>query len=442
MENLTEKQSKPFKIWPERFLGPPPGLKEINLFCWAFFILCFLLPGGIVLSMQIKNGTPFFRKSVDFVYFYGIGQIANTHQLIDLYNFDVQLKTFNTILPLHEGTYGPSPYPPFVAEFFRPFTRLPFLGAYFLWLGISLTLYVSAVVIALREFVPGSRLERSLILCLALASSSFLLNTFGNGQLSSVALFFLVTAIMQERRSRPFAGGMALSVLSYKPPLLFLIIPMLLVTRRWKMLAGFATGEGILVLIPTILGGIQIWPAYFRFVNSFGHTSGVYGTTTMRLWKYVDFNALSYAIPGGRSHLGLMLLAGVALCVISLTALLFWKTTKHDVPAQLLAWTVALNWNMLLNIYYPIYDSILFVVVVILVVSALRGLRWGRALQGMVFLSVLIFAVGWITEPIAKSHGVQLLTLGLLAFAIAQTWLLWRALAPLPVTPNSATALG
>ena len=49
------------------------------------------------------------------------------------------------------------------------------------------------------------------------------------------------------------------------------------------------------------------------------------------------------------------------------------------------------------------------------------------ARMGFVLLAVLMFAVAWVTEPVAKNYGVQLLTLGLLAFAITLTYLLQRA---------------
>jgi hypothetical protein len=426
---MSAEQKKPLAIWPQKLLGPAPGLKEINVFCWMAFIAGFLVPAGVLLARQIRSGTPFFRQSVDFVYFYGIGEIAQTHSAAGVYDFPLQLSVFTRIMPLAHGTYGPSPYPPFVPQFFRLFTHMSFLHAYFLWMAISFCLYLSAVLLALREFFPEDRLGRLLFLCFAIALPAFLLNTLANGQLSSVSLFFTVAAILLERRSKPFLGGCALAIVSYKPPLLFLIVPMLIVTRRWKMLVGLISAEGILVAYCGLIGGFGIWPTYVRFLNSFGHASGVYGQTNMRLWKYVDFNALTYDLPGGRSLPGMSALIGLSLAAVVWVAILLWKSADGGAPMQMMAWSIALNWNMLLNVYFPIYDSVVFVIVVILSLYALRALKWDRARQGMIALAVLVFAIGWITEPIAQAHGVQLLTLGFLAFAIAQTVLLMRAIA-------------
>ena len=80
-----------------------------------------------------------------------------------------------------------------------------------------------------------------------------------------------------------------------------------------------------------------------------------------------------------------------------------------------------------MNVYSPIYDSILIVIAIILAISALRDLKWPRAHEWVVLQAVLMFAIAWITEPVAKRFGVQLLTLELLAFAITLTFLLQRA---------------
>ena len=158
----------------------------------------------------------------------------------------------------------------------------------------SLTLYVAGIVFALRAFLPEEPLVRSLILCFALSSSPFLLNTLGNGQLSSIGLFFMVCwQLLFQKGSMPILSGITLSVLIYKPTLLLIVVPMLVITRRFKTLLGVTAGVSIFMLIATLIGGIRIWPAYLRFLSSFGQTSGVYGQSSLRLWKYVDLNSFS-----------------------------------------------------------------------------------------------------------------------------------------------------
>lgn len=423
----SQTQHQSIVPWP-KFLGPRPGLKEINLICWAVFTLCVVAPACIVLGLQLRSGNLYFTKSpVDFVYLYGTGQIANTHPAIEVYNYRLQLEVFNRIQPLDHGTYGPSPYPPFVSQFFRLFARMSFETAFLAWLGVSLVLYLSGVLLAVREFFPQDRLTQSLILCFALASSAFLLNTLGNGQISSIGLFALSLSIVLERRGRPFSSGLALALMAYKPTLLLFLLPMLILTRRFKTLGGFAAGGGILAAISTAIAGVRIWPTYVHFLNSFGKTSGVYGESSLRLWKYVDLNSFSYAVPEGRSRLALGLLAGIAVAAVGWSAVALWRSSVSDNAQRSLTWAVAITWTMLVNVYFPIYDSILIVLVITVALAALRDLHWSRAFEWLVLLGVAEFAVGWFTERVAKQYGVQLLTLVILAMAVSLTSVLRRA---------------
>ena len=227
--------------WPDRILGPRPGLKEITLICWCLFVACLVVPLSVAFVLHLKAGS-----LGDFVYFYGIGHLANQHSASKLYDYGLQLKIFNQTEPLLDGTWGPSPYPPFVALFFSPFARLPFKFAYLLWLGISLALFCVGIMGIIKGTFPHERLKGSLAFCLALAYPPFLMNTLMNGQLASVAVCSVGLAIALEKKSRPILSGLALSVLMYKPTLLILLLPMLLLTRRLKTIVGFVIGTVIL----------------------------------------------------------------------------------------------------------------------------------------------------------------------------------------------------
>ncbi|MGO9776781.1 MAG: glycosyltransferase family 87 protein [Terracidiphilus sp.] len=410
--------------WPVRLLGPAPGLKELNLLCWGLFLLG-LLPtiAGVVYTQFATSGA----LHADFVYYYGSGKLLNQYPVSQLYDYDLQLKIFNGIYPIHEGKYGPSPYPPFVAWFFSPFARLSFENAYFLWMGISLILYLAGIGAVLAAFFPRQRLKASLFFCFALASRAFLMDTLLNGQLSSVAVFAVGLAVSLERRSKPLYGGLALAILAYKPTLLLVILPMLLLTRKFRMLAGFVAGSAVLLLASTAYAGIGIWSAYLRLLHFFGNTAVLNGHA-LRLWKEVDLNAFSYAIPGGRSTAGLAILVCLFCCIAAWLALLLWKSAAAGSSAQSLAWAATLTWMLLLNVYVPRYDSILVAISLILTLAALQALGWRKAWGRMILLALVVFAVAWITEEIARSYKVQILTIVLFVLGVAQLILLRRAI--------------
>jgi len=412
--------------WPEQTLGPRPGLRELNVICWGLLIALALLIGALVRN-HVSGGEGF-----DFVYFYGAGRLAAEHPPARLYDYASQLRVFNSICPTQRTHYGPSPYPPFVGLFFSGLSQLPFRLAYFLWMGISLTLYVTGIRAALNEVMPDDRLKASLILCLALAFAPFLLFTLVNGQLASVAVFCVGLAIYQEGRHKPFFSGLLLSILVYKPTLLLLILPMLCLTRRFKTLAGFISGAITLVAISTVFAGLQIWPAYVRLIEAFRKlsvgdvSSGIKGG--LRRWQFVDLNSLSYAIPGGHSGVGLALMCVIVFGVTLWVALLFWKSATCGRSTQYLTWGTALTWTLLLNIYVPIYDSVLATIAIILTIGGLEDAGWENAVRWIVAAGVLIFAMSWITRAIAERHGIQLLTVVLFGFGIVQACLLQKSI--------------
>lgn len=409
--------------WPEGMLGPRPSLKEITLVCWCLFASCLVVPVSVALWLHWKAGS-----LGDFVYFYGIGHLANEHSAAKLYDYGLQLKIFNQIEPLQEGTWGPSPYPPFVALFFSPFARVSFRLAYILWLGISLALYLVGVIATIKETFPKEHFKGSLALCFALAYPPFLMNTLINGQFASVAVCCIGLAIALERRSKPIMSGLALSILAYKPTLLILLLPMLLLTRRFKTFVGFLAGTATLVLVSTASMGVQVWPIYVHFLRLFGQVSRTEAGSALLRWQFVDLNSLSYAVPGGRSRLGLVILIGVGTLVLLWLATLLWKSSAGSKPIQNLAWATVLTWTLVLNVYVPIYDSILLTVALLLTLGALRDLEWGDVEGWFISLAVLIMAVSWITEPIAKSNGIQLLTILLFALGLWQAAQLQRAI--------------
>lgn len=423
-------------LWPTRLLGRRPGLKEANIVCWGLFIAFLLAPLCVVTVIQVRQGTGFIRSlHSDFVYFYGDGQIG-AHSPARLYDYPLQQRVFSSIYPAYHGEYGPSPYPPFVALFFSLFSHLSFEAAYGLWFGLSLVLYLLGIGAALGLAFPGEDLKQSLIYCFAVGCYPFLFSTLINAQLSSVAVCAVGVALYEERRRRFFISGLALALLAYKPTLLIIIAPMLLLSRKFRAAAGFAVGIGILSAASTLFAGIGIWQKYKAFLRNFSRLTGFGGASRLQLWKYVDLSSFFTAATGRPDGAGkAAALATSAVIAIALATLL-WRSARGSEPVQWLAWASTLTWTLLLNIYAPIYDSVLAVIAVILTLGALRTLGWRIASEWIVLLAVVAFAVSWTAVSFAQAHHVQLLSIALFLLGAAQLWLLWRAIererAPVP----------
>jgi len=412
--------------WPTRLLGPRPGLREMNMVCWGLLAGVFIARFAIPFLIELHSGKGLDSLlPADFIYFYGIGHIANNYPLARVYDYNLQLVTFNQIYPLHDQAYGPSPYPPFVALFFSLFARLPFAAAFALWAIASLLLYLAGIGAAIKAVLPGERMNASLTFCLALPFYPFAIATLANGQLASVAVFSVGMAIAQESKSRPFLSGLALSILTYKPTLLVLVIPMLLLTRRFKTLGGFATGAATLALAATAFGGIEVWAAYARFLSLIGRVAGPAGQASLPLSKYIDFDSCIHALTGGR---GSTMLIATGCAVVIVLAVLLWKSAREGRAAQNLAWAATLTWTLLVNFYVPIYDAVLVAISVVLTLGALKQLGRRAAAGWIVALSVLMVAASWETSAIAEKHGVQVLSILLAVLGVGQLYFLWRPL--------------
>jgi len=386
-----------------------------------------------------------FSEFRDFIYLYGDGQIFNEYPASRRYDYSLQAQVFSQIVPSSKSWFfWPSPYPPFVAMFFGLFARLPYKEAYCLWLGISLCLYIAGIRFALATIFPRNSFKGSLILFFALANSAFLSQTLINGQLASVAVFSVGLAIYLEDRSYALYSGLALSLLLYKPTLLILIVPMLLLTRRFRALGGFSMGAAIVAAFSTAIDGPGIWLAYVRFLGLFGHVVGLTDTPEVtlahdpslprlahfpsqeRFAHYVDLASISQRMGRGGSTLGMTLLIGTASAVLMMMGLLLWKSRYANRHVQLLAWATTLTWTLLLNVYVPIYDTVLAVIAITLVLGALTDFG-SRAVTGWVtVLSLAIFVASWKTVEITQQFGIPVLSILLFILGSAELYLLHR----------------
>jgi Glycosyltransferase family 87 len=420
---------KGFSFWPTRILGPPPGTVAVNVFCWAVYVIFLLIPLCVYVGIQTKHGAMSVAKlHSDFVYFYGDGKIAREYPSARIYDYDLQLQVFNAIYPAQGGVYGPSPYPPYVPLFFEPFAQLSFQSAYVVWLVISFAIYIIGIIAAGKAVYPGERAKVSLVLCLSLAFFPFLLGDLLNGQLASIGVCAVGLAIYLLEQGSPICSGLALALLAYKPTLVLLLIPMLLLTGRFRILIGFLTGVASMTLVTTACFGFRVWPAYAQMLRYFSRASGVTHQSHLQLWKYLDLKSCFAAVHAGRSSLGFSILIATIFPSAILLAVLLWRSRGCDRSAHWLAWAATLTWTLLINVYVPIYDSVLVVIAIVLTLGALRDLGQHVAEELVTVLGVVLLFVSWKTESFAKAHGIQLLTIGLLILGAAQLVFLNRAI--------------
>jgi hypothetical protein len=392
----------------------------MNLICWGLFAAFLVLPACVVVGRLAQRGQlgQTFAE-VDFVSFYSMGRIFDEYPAGEVYDYELQKRVCMEVHPLKAVTYGPVSHSPFIGVLFRLLARLPYPRAYLLWLAISFSLYNAGLALLTARFFPHDALRRSLVFCFALSFYPFINWTMISGQLSTIGFFSVALAFREEDLEHRFRSGLALSICLDKPTLLVLLLPMLVVTRRFRTLAGVAAGGTIMALIATTVEGPRVWPGYIRSLLGYGlSTAGLRTHTYTQAWKFVDFTSFVSQVPGGRTWVEIGL-GGCALWAAFCLVQVWRRSAGVGKPASTLVWAATLTWTLLLNIYAPIYDSILVVLSVVATAGVLKAVS-GRYYRWFTVLWLLILGSSWITTGIAEATGIQIISLLLTALGVLQ----------------------
>lgn len=377
-------------------------LRDLCSLGWLFVIAALSF---IVLRSPVKS-------TGDFVYFYSIGRLLH-EQPSHLYDYEAQQAEFDQSRPDLHGVLGPSPYPPFVALCFEPLASLPFLLAWRIWTGIAFGLYLAGLWLLLRAFLPEHRTAWPAIFCGALLFWPFLARTLASGQISAIGFFTMSLALAEQQKRRWFSSGLTLSLCLYKPTLLIWILALLIVASAWKTLAGFFAGAAILATVTTgVFGGVGIWRQYADMVL---HLSSFQSVLIQS--DYLDVLAVLRLGSGGAlSGFTTIFCLGVGGLVIlwawhcSLTS-----AVEHRIA---LAWAITLPLSLLVNVYTPIYDSVLLIVSLIGTARLFQDLAPKWLIAGGLLLLVVSCCSTWI----AGNCRIQPLSLLIAAISALQIW--------------------
>lgn len=391
-------------------------IRRIAILILAIFVIVLT-----VSFVTAKRGKTVFGPflGADFGAFYVAGQIYNNYGPASIYDVPLHRRLYQENFPDapadEELTYANAPF--FVAPFIV-LSRLPYAWAYLIWLVISVSLYVGGFSILWRALKCLPQEIWLTALLVALSFWPFLVECLAGGQTSAFGFFCVGLAIALETRSR-FWSGAVLALCAYKPTLLFLIVPMLLVTGRWLTLVGLAVGNVILAFISLALVGV---PGCVNFLNRLLFYSAASTSTEagLRSWKYVDINAFMRLLLPQQTHLRWAITAVLVLLVVPFLISKWW-TLRGESQRRLL-WALTLTWTPVLNIYMGIYDSTILVLAGLLLTAELysRGHRSDSLPFAYRCFLLLLYVSPMFTQSIALMAGVQIYALAVAAFGIYQ----------------------
>lgn len=402
-----------------------------------------LVVGGVLLCVSFATsdrGQTSFGQPLgnDFAGFFVAAQILDRGQADQLYDRALHDQLYHELLPkLDPHDSIPYVHPPFVAGVLRPLTWCSYEVAVALWLVVSLSLFIVGVWLLVRSSSGLPREQTGLVLLLALSFEPFLMECWLGGQLSAVGFFSYALAWYFLSRNRPIASGMALGLSFYKPTLLLLLLPLLIIGRRWRMLLGMTITGVLLVGLSLALVGWDVSVGYLDVLLNFRKsTSG--GGLPILTWKYVDLNNALRSLWGGQSLSRTAVFGMLALVPFAWLAKAWWRWDSCEATSRQWLWAATLAWLPILNLYVGIYDSIFVVQSVLLAADVLlRERRSATPLtnSGLAYWALAIAVSSWFSQPLARISGVQVYSLALIGLGLWELRLTDRTRGECPSQP-------
>ena len=378
-----------------------------------FYALITMVFGVASVVIALNEHPERLTASVDFPAFYNAGKILNQYPIGSLYDPDLQHRLFIELAPTAAGTNGSLffAYTPFFAVLFKPLAFLPYPIAFACWAIASLILFTFGFGLIWKTagLPEEHRTDCYLIALSFLPMYAWCLLA---GQTTAFGFFCLAFTIYLHKERRDVAAGLALSLLLYKPPLLLLIIPMLMLTRAWRTLRGFALGSFVLGILSLLLIGLNGVPGYMAMLSRF---SSLKVAGHRQTWVEIDAFSFFLSLVHDRA-IAIILFALLAAIALPLLA----QTFKRE------HWAGIITWTIILNLYVLMYDSSLIIISILLTAGSLKAQPKAWRL-----LLVVLFIAPWFETWAAQSYGFQPVSLVMIVFGFYQLRLLYEDTRPL-----------
>lgn len=244
-------------------------------------------------------------------------------------------------------------YPLPLALLLSPLGLLPIETAYILWDFLA-QLLIAVCLLWLATHWEG--LNRRLYVLFLLVAATLNGNIYlglMTGTVAALFLVFLTLALFFLERKRDLLAGFFLALVILKPPLVTILVLLglwLLFSRRWRVIGGMAIG-GLSLLVVGLLQDPQ-WLTKFL-----GTGDSLLG---MRLGHQPTILSYTRLACAGDMSCAMTWYAVIALLLVALFAVLFWKTHSRLNPLQ--AFSLAIPLGVLLPPYIWSYDYTLLVI--------------------------------------------------------------------------------
>jgi hypothetical protein len=297
-------------------------------------------------------------------------------------------------------------HPPHEMVIYAALAFLKFRIAYPFWWACNLCfLFYSAFL--LWRYIPNLRRHYPFLLIL-IATFFPVLVAMVQGQNTTLLLVLLTICLDSLERQKPFRAGFVLSMGMFK---FVLVIPMLIwliLEKRWKSLAGFASGCAGLLVVAIWLVGINGVETYVRMLAGYGKaTPEAPGTESIM----PNLRGLVQVI--GTTGMPSTVLTVVTL--ISSVALLIWVDLRISKQADLsIRFSIQVLLATLVSFHlYPHDATVLVLPVLVLLNSSLRPEVDRRSRTAFV-----ICAIGIYLLPLCAPLQLSMPVIGIAALVL------------------------
>jgi hypothetical protein len=233
-----------------------------------------VIAGALLLAVALGGAlAPHIHRAQiensDFVNFYVGASIVHRGDGAKLYQQDTQRAVLRSVLQRDSIQYFL--HPPFEAAALAPLASLSFERAFVMWTAINVA------VLALLPLV--------LMPCIPLVARRPYVGLIGFfflpvlvaltlGQDSILLLFIISLAYLLMDKKMDLAAGLVLALASIKFQYLIVLIPLLLMSRKWRVVAGIGLGCAGLAAVSTYVISWRGFENYFGFVCAIDTLAG------------------------------------------------------------------------------------------------------------------------------------------------------------------------
>lgn len=231
---------------------PRSSQAEWRLRVYPLAVLGALLAALVFASIRYDRGDPTSRLGGDYPSFYAAGSIARAGEWDQLYDPARQQAAQEGLID-DSGGFLYFAYPPFVAGAYAGLAGLDYQWS-FLVHSLLMGAALAATVLVLWPWLSGFGVPRPAWVVLALGCYP-ILRAVGGGQNTTLTILLVAGAARLDRDERPMLAGAVLAIALFKPQFGLLLIPPIVLARRWRVLAGWAGGGVALYAISALLSG-------------------------------------------------------------------------------------------------------------------------------------------------------------------------------------------